>query len=228
MIGNMAPEDSWQLEKLGKFSASEIYKLLSQPKDKAARERGDMSDTANKYVHECVAEILTGTIRYMDSIFAIEWGNTHEPDAIERLKEEYPNIEYFGNANKRFFLLRRFAGGSPDAVDFPLKKVFEIKCPEDPENHVVNMLLRDEYDFKAVHNDYWCQLQMNMMCVAKQSGFEFMESQGLFVSYCPLMLEEGNKIKKITVSPDANFAQALNVALNKAENYLVECIEKLC
>ena len=226
MTANIYPEDQWGLERLGKFTSSEIFRLLTDPKSKEAKERGELSSGAKTYVYETIAEILTGTVRQVSNLPMLEWGNLYEPDAVSLLAKTFPKLEYFGNENKKFFLLRRFSGGSPDAVEFESRTVFEVKCPENPAVHVEYLLL-NELSLKETCKDYWAQLQMNMMCLAKEIGCGFRDMQGVFASYCPLMQEEENKLKLITVMPDLELEMKINSSLDRAESFMTEIIGKL-
>ena len=238
MIGNIYPDSQWEKEKLGCFSSSEIHKLFtdaSRPmtkeelteakanksKKKTIVDPSLLSDGAITYINEKASELLTGTMRQFTS-FSTDWGNDHEPMAVNELRKTFKNIEYFGNENKKFFKYGKFSGGSPDAIN--RLTVFEIKCPENPANHVENLLIKNSHKLKEIHKDYWFQIQMNMVCVAKERGVKFSEMCGVFVSYCPLM---DKSLKLITVLPDMEFHTRLDYVLEKAENYLAEIINKL-
>ena len=51
---------AWFNARVGKFTSSEIYKLMTQPQTKAARENGELSETTKSYIMSKVAEEMTG------------------------------------------------------------------------------------------------------------------------------------------------------------------------
>lgn len=224
MTGNIFPETEWEKNRLGSFTSSQIYKLFTEPKTKSDKEASNLSETAKAYINEKASEILTGTVRQFTSS-ATEWGCDMEPRCIELLKKEYPKIEYFGNENKRFFKLTNFAGGSPDAVHENL--VFEIKCPENPANHIEYLQCKNAEDLKREHKDYYYQLQMNMAALAKHYSIDFSLMVGYFVSYCPIMLNDKLKLDVLEIMPDFNFYNKLTSTIEKAEAYLLKIIEDI-
>ena len=52
--------DEWDEVRRGRFTSSEMYKLLTPPKTKAAQEAGKLSETALTYINVKVAEVITG------------------------------------------------------------------------------------------------------------------------------------------------------------------------
>lgn len=219
MIGNIIPDTDWEKARRGKFTSSEASVLLGEGKSGE-----ELSKGAKTYIHTKVSELLTGTVRVME-LYSTDWGNTYEPMAIEALKVLYPEIEYFGNENKKFFVLGDFSGGSPDAV---CKNItFEVKCPENPANHIEFLLIDNEVELKKRNKDYWVQIQMNMMCVAKERGLKFKDMKGIFVSFCPIMLHPHNKMKIIHLSPDLEFEGLLMERIEISENYMADVVKKL-
>ena len=216
--------EAWQQNRLGKFTSSEIHRIFSDPKSKADKESGLLSDGAETYIMERVAQILTGQSRQIENNWAIEWGNLYEPDAVDILRLIYPEIGYFGKENPVFFEYGRFSGGSPDARE--KKIVFEVKCPENPANHVENLLLETVTEFRALHKDYWCQTQMNMLSIAKQDKIEPSEMSGRFVSYDP-RIEGDNRMKILEIPYDPEFKTELDLRLTKVEKRFFEIITKL-
>ena len=110
------PEGKWMQMRAGSFTSSQIGKLFTSPKTKLAKDNGELSETAKSYIFDKAAELLTGTIRNTYTTPEMQWGLDQEPYAIEMIKETYPNIEYYGTENPKFFSYSDFSGGSPDAV----------------------------------------------------------------------------------------------------------------
>ncbi len=258
MIGQVYAETEWELVRLGKMTSSQISVLFTEPKDvitdkqleslneleskpkltdnqretlaklrekKAAKERGDLSEGAKTYIEEKVSELFTGTTRQL-STWATDWGNQYEPEAIEALKDTFPDIEHYGNNNRLFLPYTELSGGSPDATIH--KAVFEVKCPEKPNFHMDNLLLETSDQFKDAHNDYWHQLQMNAICVAKYQGISIFDMKAYFVSYGPYMLDkyEALKLHVLEVDIDYTFAARLDKRLEKAEKYMRQYVQR--
>ena len=215
------PEGKWMQKRAASFTSSQIGKLFTAPKTKLAKESGELSETAKSYIFDKAAELLTGTIRNTYTTPEMQWGIDNEPYAIEMLKDIYPNIEYYGTENPKFFSYSDFSGGSPDAVCDNI--VFEIKCPN-PRTHIEYLLC--ENDLQVMNKDYWFQIQMNIACVAKDKGINPMEMTGMFVSYCPLMIEHRLRICKFEVQPNKSFQELLPFTIKQAEAHLRTIIDK--
>jgi hypothetical protein len=215
------PEGKWMQMRAGSFTSSQIGKLFTSPKTKLAKDNGELSETAKSYIFDKAAELLTGTIRNTYTTPEMQWGLDQEPYAIEMIKETYPNIEYYGTENPKFFSYSDFSGGSPDAVCENI--VFEIKCPN-PRTHIEYLLC--EGDLQSMNKDYWYQIQMNIACVAKDKGINPMDMTGMFVSYCPLMIEPRLRICKFEVKADTAFQELLPFTIKQAEAHLRTIIDK--
>ena len=144
MIGNYIADSSWELQRLGKITSSKCSVLFTDPKSKADKEAGALAATTRSYLMENVAEMLTGQFRSLEGIYALKYGHDQEPYAFEKLGKVYPTMEFFGGENQLFLPLTDFSGGSPDSADWDNRLVGEIKCPENPVNHLENLLLQDE------------------------------------------------------------------------------------
>ena len=70
----------WEAKRMGKFTASEIHRLMGNP-----RKKGEvLSETAKSFVIEKAAEILTGQKRAVWGA-ALDWGVEHEQEALIHL-----------------------------------------------------------------------------------------------------------------------------------------------
>jgi len=127
----------WYLAKLGRFGCSQFYRLMTEPKLKADKEAGNLSQGAMTYIYECVAERLTGKKAKEDftSKFT-EWGNDNEPIAkgiynavFSVLIEDIGYVKWEYNA-----------GGSPDGL-IGADGIIEIKCPFTITSHLEHKLL---------------------------------------------------------------------------------------
>ena len=163
--------NQWLLERCGKFTSSEVYKLI--PNGRAKGEK--FSQTGKTYIKQKAAEFITKEPMQRPTTFAMEWGLSNENEALNQFEKIYGEIERFGTTNPKFFKSSDFFGGTPDAV---LKDyVLEVKCPFNSENHLDHLLLETAEDLKEYSPDYYWQLVSNMVIMEKQKA--------MFISYDP-------------------------------------------
>lgn len=203
---------AWFNARVGKFTSSEIYKLLTNPQSKEAREKGEMSETAKSYVMSKVAEEMAGTEQTTNSA-ATDWGLDHEAEACNLYAELMEShVDSTG-----FIPYGDHAGGSPDGICSRFG-VIEIKCPYNFENHIQNLLIKDEAELLKERKAYWWQLQMNMLVAGKE--------EGMFISYDPRM-DGKNKMAIIPVHLQSNTKEVIDAVLEKAVAYKKHLIEIL-
>lgn len=188
-------QESWMMKRCGKFTASEIFKLLVKGKG------GEYFGVGAKtYIRLKAAEILTLEPNNGGRIngYAMEWGNAHEHEAIERfIKDTGTKADYFGGANPKFFEYSNFSGGSPDALTD--EAVIEIKCPYNSAEHLEHLMFNDEEDIKAYVPEYYWQITANMLFTDR--------NKAIFISYDPRFADENLQIK--VVEFEANQADIL-------------------
>ncbi|UCD88754.1 MAG: YqaJ viral recombinase family protein [Desulfobacterales bacterium] len=108
---------------MGKFTASEIYKLMGTPKKKGEL----LTETAKSFVIEKAAEILTGQKKPAWGA-ALDWGLEHEQEAFIHFNNQSEQIwEYYGGQEFKFYSYGVFSGASPDGLS--TSHLLEIKCP---------------------------------------------------------------------------------------------------
>src|SRR6185312_4188258 len=134
---------------------------------------------------------------------------------------------YLGKENPLFFPFSDFSGGSPDGIHEILRLIFEIKCPENPANHIEYCLLRNGDDLRELQREYYHQVQMNMACVAKEWNIPVNEMKAVFCSYCPIINEPYPDFHCIHVEPDIAFHQRLPKVIARAEQSLAELVWSL-
>lgn len=161
--------DEWLAQRRFKLTSSCIHKLVTQPKAKEAREKGELSETAKAYIMQKVAEELGGQLNEFHNDYT-DYGTETEPLAVEAYRLETGNkIESVG-----FCQYSDFYGGSPDraAIDFSLKENIrggvEVKCPYYTENHLWHCLIDSPKYFKANHPDYYWQCKSHMITMDVQ------------------------------------------------------------
>jgi len=166
----------WFSQRLGRFSCSQMYRLMTEPRLKADKESGNLSDGAMTYIYECVAEKITGRKAKEDftSKFT-DWGVQMEPIA----KGIYNAVFKVTIVDSEYIPFEYNSGGSPDGL-IGDDGIIEVKCPftitshlehkldnikEKPEYYwqCVGYLLitgRNWLDFVSYHPDYPGSLQM--------------------------------------------------------------------
>lgn len=209
-------QQDWKGERLGKFTASEIGKLMGKGRSKEAF----WSETAITYIESRAAEIFNQQqVSELEGMKAIEWGNAHEPEAAALFSERMDgNFTYYGKEFSKFFPyepVKQWSGGSPDGI-VPHKAVVEIKCPEVSTHHIKYWRLKCADDLKDVKPLYYAQLQFNMMCTDLHHGY--------FVSYDPRPMSPEVRLKVLEVPYDKVYCTELDQRLKKAVDLLREVI----
>lgn len=153
----------WAKIRCGKFTSSEIHRLMSEPKDAAAKKAGELSEGAKTYVLEKVHETLTGAEKWGIDNAATTWGIMNEPLA-RAWYEKKNGVEVrqvgFTEVSESF-------GGSVDGLvgeDGGL----EIKCPYNGANHLENTLIEDREYMKKYFKEYYWQCVSNAFCNNRQ------------------------------------------------------------
>lgn len=170
----------WYEARRGKFTSSEIWKLVTEPRSKAAKEAGELSQTAESYIMEVYAEIITG-VSADSSSASMQWGIDHE-DAAKQVYTSRTNKEIIPCS---FIEFNQFTGGSPDGL-IAETGMIEIKCPYNSGVHAKNLInsKNTALDFKANYKEYYWQVQSNLMV----TGRAWCD----FVSYDPRFPEKMN------------------------------------
>lgn len=151
---NQQGSAEWIQERLGRFTASEIHKLI--PSGKGGNK---FSETGKTYILEKLVELETGF--QASEIYgpALDWGTEHEPMA----REWYTKLT--GNVVQEAYFepYGAHAGGSPDGLVGELG-IIEIKCPFKTVNHFKYRMARKADDLPA---EYFWQIQMNLLCTGR-------------------------------------------------------------
>ena len=106
---------AWSEVRMGKFTGSQISALFTEPRTKAEKEAGELSQTARKYIGGKVMELATGLPADEVGGRAIDWGNDHEEEAIIMVAN-YLNAPMERVIFKPpFRLFNNYSGCSPDA-----------------------------------------------------------------------------------------------------------------
>jgi len=198
--------DEWDAIRCGRFTASEIHRLMAPLKRdmteeelKARPKKGigssakliysdeGLSDTAITYIKQKVAETLTGQIKSESYAYPLVYGKEMEPIAVEHFEKITGlHCEEIG-----FCKYTDHAGGSPDR-DIPEDDSFlEVKAPWQSENQIDYLMLTDHYDLKRMHPDKYWQTQSNLVFSGR--------SKAHFVTFDPRFKDEKLKMQHLII-----------------------------
>lgn len=152
--------EEWFKDRWGKFTASEIHKLLGIK---------GLGQTGETYAIEKAIEQMYGQVEDSYRGADMQRGIELEPLAFAKFKELYPE------ATESFmFPYGQHAGASPDGV-VGKDAILEIKCPRATKFFKI---VADE----NIDKEYIAQMQMQMMCSNSKRAY--------FFNYCIIMGEE--------------------------------------
>lgn len=194
----------WYGARLFHFTSSELSKLLTKPKS------GDgVSKTAENYIYDKIAEELTnGTCLDYTQLDTkeVRWGHEFEAAARAAYEDRMGvNVELCG-----FIEYSPSFGGSPDGLVGEDGGI-EIKCPYNTANHARNLLLRTPADFKALHPEYYAQIQGNLLITGRK-WFDF-------ISYDPRVQNEVFQLKVLRIPRDEKMIAEIKAAVDRATTY---------
>ncbi|MEO7535846.1 MAG: lambda exonuclease family protein [Ferruginibacter sp.] len=208
---NPALEAAWKSERLGKFTSSQIAKLLIKKTGKP----DEFGTGAETYIYKKIGEILTQEANEVSSA-AIKWGDEHEEDAVkmfERLHNK--TVEYYGKKNPTFFPYETegeevHAGGSPDGFIADEQAVIETKCPYESGNHaeVLHLHKTGKFDLKKYDGEYYGQVQFNILLTKAKYAY--------FVSYDPRVIDYRYSIVAVKIERDEAYLTILEERVKKA------------
>jgi len=153
--------NDFQTKRLGKFTASEIWKLFVEPRKKTDK----WSETAKTYILEKAVQQVTGYRKQFTSK-EMEHGIMTEPEAFDAWKKL--SRLYWEYTSQEFFTIGDNAGASPDGVVYDgldIIAVCDIKCPQ-PLTFMELIAEKPEIDDK-----YFYQLQMQMLATKCDVGY---------------------------------------------------------
>lgn len=203
----------WRDARAGKFTGSEIWRLMGEPKTKAAKEAGEWSDTAMTYIKTKVAEELTGQVHETGPAYPLVWGEEQEENAKAFYKTMYgQEIKKAG-----FIAFTDHSGCTPDG--YVLDSVVELKAPYNSANHVEYLTWKSYLDLKDIKPEYWFQIQTEILYTKKPKG--------LFISYDPRMILDEHKMKIIEVYPDIDDQQKILDRIERAIKTKLSIIEDI-
>lgn len=221
MINELDAKGKWLFARKGKFTASEIGKLLS-------KSRGtDMFGTgALTYIRQKAIEKMTvyWEAPELEEVKSLLHGKAHEYPAFEGYQKTtgFHSMRYFGTEEPVFLDFDENSGGSPDGlmgVGDIIHRGLEMKCPKNSNVHLDYLEMKDQWDLKEYNVDYYAQMQFLLM-ITKAPVWDFCSSDERFIS--PKL-----KTKIIEVLPDKKFQDNLEIRIKMAVKSRDAIIERL-
>ena len=154
---NQQGSAEWIQERLGRFTASEIHKLI--PSGKGGNK---FSETGKTYILEKLVELETGFPASEIYGPALDWGTEHEPMAREWYTLLTGNV-----AQEAYFepYGDTAPGGSPDGLVGELG-IIEIRCPFRTVNHFKFTAWRGR--LTTCRREYFWQIKMNLLWTGRK------------------------------------------------------------
>jgi len=211
MINIEQRTDEWKQQRRGKFTASEIHKLMGIK---------GLGKTGETYIIEKVAEELGATMPEV-STYAMQWGTETESYA-----KRFYSKAFKCSVSEQPFIIAQWcdvAGCSPDGLvtewdenNNPLqtRKGLEVKCPYNPAHHIQNLMIKSPDEFKELRPEYYWQVQMSM-AVCNLNLWDF-------VSYYP-GIDDDYQMTAVEIPANEKDIELLKVRISMA----VEMKEKI-
>jgi len=207
-------QDDWFLQRYGKFTSSEIYKLLKD--DKVGQVFGAGAWT---YIEQKAVERTTHLAERpeLEEVKSLLWGKVYEYPAYAAYVEATKNhtMTYLGTETPLFLEyepLAKDCGGSPDIINITVSNSIdlgaEIKCPKNPIFHFRRLVWKNQWDILQHYPLVYAQMQHLLMITGAVEWH--------FISYDDRQLLKKNKIKIIEVKPDKKFQDNLDLRIRMA------------
>lgn len=197
--------EDWFKIRTGKFTASNIYRLLG--KENLAKTK----QSIDTFAFEKAVEYLYGLNEDENYVtFDMQRGIDLEPLAFKKFKE-LKELDFIDVKECGFFKYKDHSGASPDGI-VGKDAVLEIKCPK--RNKFFKLVSNgiNEIDFK-----YIAQMQMQMLCTKTKKAY--------FFNY----LLENNKeyYHEIIIERDNEFIDLIKKRIEKAIEIKLDYITKI-
>lgn len=208
----------WHRARLGKFTGSEVYKLMSKGKGKDK----DWSQEGLSYINQKIGERLLDTEMVMNDesfnhyLEVTEVTTKHMQYGIDNedvARKEYERINLERVDNQPFVAYNDFFGDSPDGYVKEENKAVEIKCLtiEKFVNYKLNCKCAE--DLKAIEKKYYWQ------CVAHMAVLGAGSCE--FIVYNEFMRE---KIFSVTIERNEEDVKELISRVELANEYIESII----
>lgn len=203
---------NWHDVRLGRFTASEFWKLMGTPRGKT---EDHLTDTGISYVNEKVAEIVTGQQKIVTS-WAIEWGSDQEFNAIK----EYEARNRYKVSRAGFVSFGEHAGGTTDG--YMPDQFIEVKCPYNSDHHIEFLQCETAQDLKDMEPKYFWQIQANLLFNASKGI-----NEAVFISFDPRVLKAELQLHSFIIEPDKDAFELIGIKLGAAIKLKQEILTKI-
>jgi len=150
--------DEWFDARKGRFTASEIHKLLGVK---------GLGETGKSYIFEKAVQEVYGLDEEDTFVsFDMQRGITLEPLAFRKFKE-LKEFDFIEVQEATFFSYGLDAGASPDGL-VGSNEILEIKCPRPTK--FFNLVAKG---IEAIDKEYIAQMQMQMLCTNSVKAYFF-------------------------------------------------------
>lgn len=204
-------EREWLQQRWGKFTASEVYKLMTYP------DKDELPKGAQTYVIKKVAESLTEFRVQAYISDAMQWGLMHEPEAVDCFSET-TGLVVTHCKDGQCFIDKGYFGGTPDGLIPSEFSGLEIKCPNS-DTHIGYLQIKTAQDLKQEAPDYYWQCMSLMMITGSLHWY--------FVSYDPRFKNERLKLHIAKIAADPVDISRLRKRLFLANTYKNQIIDRL-
>ncbi|WP_379963942.1 lambda exonuclease family protein [Epilithonimonas sp. UC225_85] len=198
--------EAWFKTKVGKFSSSDLGKLMTY-EDKI----NELPKGAITYIEEKVLEILTeGQSRKSFKSDSMERGNEKELEAITVFEAKY-NVKCFATGEDQTFIeFCSYFGGTPDGL-IDEDDIAEVKCPDSKTHYFRFKNIKSQEDFKKYEKDYYWQIQGNLFASGRKRCF--------FIDYDDRFTNPELQLFVIEIHRDEDDIQKIKTRLKMAENH---------
>lgn len=212
-------DDDWKQFRAGLFTASEIYRLMTEPKKKDEV----LSVGAKTYITEKVAELIAPLEpSYYNS--AMEHGNEKEPMAVLRIAQEIgKNIDdddfiYTSSGGWVFFYDDELdLGGTPDVI-IKNQMICEVKAPLS-KTHLTYLMLETPEDVLREVPQYYGQMQLNMLLTGTD--------QCLFVSFDDRFYNPEHHYHSVMIPKNEAYLERLKIKAKHAKEMKLKMLKTL-
>lgn len=168
--------EQWLKSRLGKFTSSELGRLMTYEDDIHVLPKGALT-----YIEEKALEIMTdGESVKQFSSESMERGNEKELEAISAFEQKYGLKCYATGEDQEFIQLCSYFGGTPDGL-IDIDDMAEVKCPNSKTHLFRINNIRTQEDFKKHEKSYYWQIQGNLLSSGRKRCF-FIDYDDRFVN----------------------------------------------
>jgi|APGre2960657404_1045060.scaffolds.fasta_scaffold49723_3 hypothetical protein len=215
-------KEEWLQYRYGKFTSSDIEKLMTDPTKKEQEMGEQLSKGAKTYVlHRIATQLALPEPDYYSA--AMQHGNETEPQAAIAFAKimgyELTDSDFIHNGISAWVIFsddNEVYCGTPDII-LP-DAIAEIKCPA-PHTHLKYMMLKTQSDIADQMPDYYAQMQLNMVLSQRDMCY--------FVSFDDRFYNEAHQIKIIEVNKDDRYILTMLHKINIANQFKNNLINNL-